>query len=134
MLRSLATGSALVIMVLALLPTVILPAVAPDAVAIRDAERILPEAKRALSSNLGTPLAYVRYLGLETRETDRLVILQFEIRPWPYLVSEGAYLASRCTPIAELDPRGMSGGAGISDFATDAELAYLRSDAQPPCR
>jgi hypothetical protein len=133
MLRILATGLALLIVIVVLLPTVILPAMAPDASASRDIARILPDAKRTLSSNLKTPLAYLRYIGMEARGSDRLIILKFEIRPWPYLVADGTYLASRCTPVPELDPADMSTGIGVRDFAADTELAYLRSDAQPPC-
>ena len=49
------------------------------------------------------------------------------------LRSSVAYLFSRCTPLTDLDPAGMGGGRGVTDFATDPELEYLRSDAQPSC-
>jgi hypothetical protein len=132
--RILAVVVALVVLVFVALPTLILPFVAPDATAPSAVGRLLPDAKRALASNLDSALAYVRYLGVETRQRDQLVVLQFEIRPWPYVFADRAYLASRCTPIANLDPRAMSGGRGVSDWATDPELTYLRSDAQEPCR
>lgn len=51
----------------------------------------------------------------------------------PYLASDLGYLASRCTPLEEIDPRGMSGGRSVVDFETDPELAYLQSEAQAPC-
>ena len=117
-----------------LVPTVVLMVATPDAEAPAAVRQLLPEAKRALASGFELPLAYVRFLGLETRDADQLVILHFELRPWPYLASELGYLASRCTPLEEIDPRGMSGGRGVVDFETDAELAYFRSGSQPPCQ
>jgi len=115
------------------MPFGILPVLAPDEPAPAAVSRLLSEAKRSLAAGLDLPLAYVRYIGLETREIGDLVILRFELRPFPYLSSEGAYLASRCASIEHLDPRAMSGGRGVSDFETDPELEYLRSDAQTPC-
>lgn len=116
-----------------LVPAVILPVVAPDAEAVPAVERLLPDAKPYLARQLDLGLAHVRYSGAELRARDHLVILEFEIRPFPYVASEGAYLVSRCTPLEQLDPNTMGGGRGVTDFATDAELAYVRSDAQPPC-
>ena len=113
-----------------LVPTVILPVTAPDADAPAAVQQLLPDAKQALASGLDLPLAYVRYLGLETRDDDQLVILHLELRPWPYLASDMGFLASRCTPLEEIDPRGMSGGRGVVDFETDPELVHVRSEAQ----
>jgi hypothetical protein len=78
------------------------------------------------------PLTKARFAGIETGP-DGLVVLFFELRPYPYVRSRLAYLASRCVALGELDPTGMGGGFVDGDPAMDAELAYLRSDAQPPC-
>lgn len=94
---------------------------------------MLPDAKRYLTGHLDLSLTYVRLSGVELRDHDDLVILMFELRPLPYIASEGAYLFSRCTPLERLDPHQMGGGTGVSQFATDIELAHVRSDAQPPC-
>lgn len=76
-----------------------------------------------------------RFVGFESRERDRLVILLFELRAYPYvLVPEVAFLASRCMDRAQLDPGGMSGGIVVDgDPATDPELEFLRSTTQPGC-
>jgi hypothetical protein len=107
--------------------------VAPDHDAPPEVERILPDAKSHLSSQLDLHTSVIRYVGWEHRERDQLVILMFELRPFPFISVGRAYLGSRCTPVEELDPGTMGGGRGIVDFATDAELEYLRSDEQPPC-
>jgi len=78
------------------------------------------------------PLTGARFVGMETGP-DRLIVLFFELRPYPYLGGRLAFLASRCVPPDRLDPWGMSGGFIDGDPATDSELAYLRSDAQPRC-
>ena len=106
---------------------------APDHDAPPEVERILPEAKRYLTGQLDAFTSVVRYVGWEYRERDHLVILMFELRAFPFVAVDRAYLGSRCTPIEKLDPVGMGGGRGVSDFATDPEIAYLRSDNQPPC-
>ena len=65
-----------------------------------------------------------------------LLVIRFELRPCPFMTAEGAYLASRCRPLETFDADTfymMSGGGGVTDFQTDPELVYLRSDAQPPC-
>lgn len=105
----------------------------PDHDAPPDVARILPEVKRYLRGQLDEFTAVVRYTGWEHRRRDDLVILMFELRSFPYVSVDRAYLVSRCTPIEELDPVGMGGGRGVGDFRTDSELAYLRSDAQPAC-
>ena len=106
---------------------------APDHDAPPEVGRILPEAKRYLAGQLDAFTSVVRYVGWEYRERDHLVILMFELRPFPYIAVDRAYLDSRCTPIEELDPVGMGGGRGVKDFATDPEISYLRSDSQPSC-
>ena len=105
---------------------------APEADAPPDIRRMLPEAKHTLSSQLEL-FAHLRYVGAEIRERDDLVILKFELRPFPFVHAEGAYLASRCVAVDKLDSWAMSGGRGVTDFETDIELASLRSDAQPDC-
>ena len=107
---------------------------APDAEAPPEVDRVLPRAKQYLVGQLDAFNSVVRYVGWEHRETDDLVILMFELRPFPFITVDRAYLGSRCTPIEDLEPEGMGGGRGIEDFRIDAELEYLRSDAQPTCR
>jgi hypothetical protein len=122
----------LVLLVVLGMPTLV-GSIAPDHEAPAEVERILPEAKRYLTGQLDAFTSVVRYIGWESRERDHLVILMFELRPFPFITVDRAYLASRCTPIEELDPIGMSGGRGVEDFATDPEIEYLRSAAQPQC-
>ena len=124
---------AIVVLALIFAPIVILPLAFPDAEAPPAVERMLPDAKQYLAGQLDLPLVYVRLSGIELRDRDDLVILMFELRPLPYIASEGAYLVSRCTPLERLEPHQMGGGRGVSQFSTDTELAHLRSDAQPPC-
>lgn len=109
-------------------------ALAPDAEAPPAVERILPGAKRYLVGQLDAFTSVVRYIGWEHREREDLVILMFELRPFPFVTVDRAYLGSRCTPIEDLDPEGMGGGRGIQDFRIDPELEYLRSEAQPSCQ
>lgn len=118
---------------LALMPSVILPVLAPDQSPPPAVARLLPEAKARLTTELDLVAPHVRFLGVETRADDDLVIIQFELRPFPYIAAEGAYLVSRCTPIDQLDPQDMGGGRGVRDFNTDRELEHARSEAQPPC-
>ncbi len=107
--------------------------VTPDADASETVRRILPDAKRVLIGNFELPVSSVRYVGIETRGRDNLIVLQFEIRVFPFITVDRAYLSSRCTPITELNASTMSGGRGVTNFATDAELQHLRSDLQPDC-
>lgn len=91
---------------------------------------------RVLTAQLERPPGTdARFVGSEERGRDRLVILLFELRAYPYVGSpELSYLVSRCTPLGELDPWGMGGGAiPGGDWRDDPELQYLASDAQPPC-
>lgn len=106
----------------------------PDASAAAAVQRILPEAKRSVTNQLDLPAAHVRYTGAEVRRGDDLVILYFELRPFPYVAAEAAYLVSRCTPIDEVEPDRMGGGRGVTDFATDPELVSIRSEDQPACK
>lgn len=122
-----------VALVLLVAPATLLGLAAPDAVAAPEVQRLLPEAKRYLAGQLDLGWAHLRYRGAELRERDDLVILRFELRPFPFVASEGAYLVSRCTPLIELDPNRMGGGRGVTDFETDLELTHARSEAQRPC-
>ena len=82
-----------------------------------------------------SPLTYARFVDVETGH-DSLVVLYFEVRSYPYLAPEAeVYLVSRCAALDSLDPNAMGGGTVDGESrATDAELMYLRSDAQPPCQ
>lgn len=124
---------AAIVLLVAVGGPILVTALAPDADAPPAVERILPRAKRYLVGQLDAYTSVVRYVGWEHRETDDLVILMFELRPFPFITVDRAYLGSRCTPIEDLDPEGMGGGRGIDDFRTDSELEYFRSDAQPDC-
>jgi hypothetical protein len=91
------------------------------------------EFDRVVASQLKRRLSQARFTAIE-RGSDELVVLYFELRVYPFVGSpELAYLSSRCTPLEAIDPWGMGGGIVQGDPATDEELAYLRSDAQPPC-
>jgi hypothetical protein len=80
-----------------------------------------------------SPLTYARFVETETGP-DALIVLYFEVRSYPYLAPEAeVYLVSRCEPIGALEPIGMGGGTVVGDRDADPELAYLRSEAQPPC-
>lgn len=133
MLRRIAIPVVVLAVTIAVGGPMIVTALASDQDAPPEVERILPEAKRYLTGQLDAFTSVVRYVGWEYRERDHLVILMFELRPFPFITVDRAYLGSRCTSIEELDPVGMSGGRGVEDFATDPEIAHLRSDNQPPC-
>ena len=95
--------------------------------------RPIGEFGSVLASQLDQPpLTVARFVGMETGP-DRLIVLLFELRPYPYLGGRLAFLVSRCVLPDRLEPWGMGGGFIDGDPATDSELAYLRSDAQPPC-
>jgi len=93
----------------------------------------LEAAKQAIVHGLDRGWTRARFIGLETRDSDKLVVLRFELYGWPNLQPMRAYLASRCRSLAEIDPRSMGGGIVNGDFATDPELQYIRSSAQEPC-
>jgi hypothetical protein len=71
----------------------------------------LAAAKHAIVHGLDRGWTRARYIGLETRASDQLVVLRFEIYGWPNLVPTPAYLSSRCRSLAEIDP-GMYGRWG----------------------
>jgi hypothetical protein len=131
-------GRAVLFLVL-LVPLVLLApcatvlAVPPDAAAPPALEPKLPAAKHALVDNLDRGWTRARFIGIETRASDDLVVLMFEIYGWPNLAPMRAYLVSRCRPLAEIEPRMMGGGVVFGEFASNPELEYLRSPAQRPC-
>ncbi len=87
-----------------------------------------------LATVLDRPWVRASFTDFELRAEDQLTILYFEL-DWSlsWLPPDPAYLASRCRPIEDLVPRGMSGGFMSGDPSTDTELRYLRSAAQDPC-
>jgi hypothetical protein len=116
-----------------LAPCATVVAVPADAAAPAALRAKLPAAKAALVDGLDRhPWTRARYIGVETRASDDLVVLMFELYGWPNLVPVRAFLISRCRAIADIEPRSMGGGV-VEDFATDAELQHLRSPAQSPC-
>ena len=79
---------------------------------------------------------HVRYVDLEYRQSDHLVLLYFEIRRYPYLASEEIWLGSRCVPPADFTAdtfAGMDGGPVQGSRITDPEVVYVRGPDQPPC-
>lgn len=133
-LRPYAVGAAALAIGLAVLaPCATVLATPPDEPAPPEIVPKLAAAKHSLVHNLDRGWTRARYIGLETRAADQLVVLRFEIYGWPNLAPMRAYLVSRCRPLAEIDPMSMGGGVVEGDFATDPELAYLRSSAQNPC-
>jgi hypothetical protein len=133
MLLKVGVAVAVSVLLIGVLAPMAVSVMVPDREAPAAVERLLPEAKRWLSSQLDLGVSAIRYVGVETRDSDDLVILMFELRPFPYITVDGAYLASRCVPLEDLDLMGMSGGRGVTDFASDPEIEYLRSGAQSAC-
>ena len=119
---------------LLLAPCATVLGVPPDASAPGELGPKLPAAKHALVHQLERGWTRARFIGVETRESDRLVVLMFEVYGWPNLVPVRAYLASRCRELSEIDPRSMGGGVVEGDFTSDPELEYVRSSAQAPCQ
>jgi hypothetical protein len=105
----------------------------PDEPAPSEIAPKLAAAKHSLVHNVDRGWTRARYIGLETRDSDKLVVLRFEIYGWPNFAPLRAYLASRCRSLAEIEPASMSGGVVAGDFATEPELEYIRSSAQAPC-
>jgi len=113
----------------------------PDAAIPTDLEHVIPRAKRLIVIDLEdrpfVPVlpTEVRYAGLEHRASDNLLILRFELRPYPFFSSYWGWLGSRCRPPSSIeDPLGMSGGrVEAGDFANDPELRHYRSGALPLC-
>jgi hypothetical protein len=133
MLKTIGVVAVALVIAIALGGPMLVTSLAPDHDAPPAVERVLPAAKRYLVQQLDAFRSVVRYVGWEHRDRDELVILMFELRSFPFVTVDRAYLGSRCTPIEDLDPIGMSGGRGVEDFRTDPEIAYLRSNAQPSC-
>jgi hypothetical protein len=130
-----ALAAAIVIGLVALGPCATVLVVPADESAPPEVAVKLTAAKRAIVDGLDRVWwTRARYVGLETRASDHLVVLRFELYGWPNFVPVRAYLASRCRPLADIDPRMMGGGIVDGDFATNLELEYLRSPAQGPCR
>jgi hypothetical protein len=124
------------VVALLLLPFALQGVVLQDEQAPPELSPLLPSAKRALLAGLDHPPVHVRYLGLERRRHDELLVIRFELRPNPFVTAEGAYLVSRCRPLETFDADAfysVGGGRAVTDFETDPELVYLRSDARAPC-
>jgi hypothetical protein len=132
-LRPLAAAAALAIGLAVLAPCATVFVVPADEPAAPEIAPKLEAAKHAIVDGLDRQWTRARYIGAETRASDQLVVLKFELYGWPNLLPVRAYLASRCRSLAELDPRMMSGGIVEGDFATNTELEYIRSSAQRPC-
>jgi hypothetical protein len=114
-------------------PCATLAAVPADAAAPAELQAKLPAAKAAIVSGLDRPQwTRARFIGMETRASDNLVVLMFELYGWPNFLPARAFLISRCRPLADIEPRSMGGGA-VDDFASDPELQHLRSASQTPC-
>ena len=126
-------GTIGILALVALAPCATVLAVPSDAAAPAELQAKLPAAKAALVSGLDRhQWTRARYVGMETRASDSLVVLMFELYGWPNFVPVRAFLISRCRAIVDIDPRAMGGGV-VDDFATDPELQHLRSPAQSPC-
>ena len=126
------------ILVVAISPVVVVEALARDATPPAEMSAPLDSAKRALAGQYDLiPLVQrVRYVDLEYRPTDDLVLLYFEIRSYPYLWSREAFLVSRCVPLADFTAdtfAGMGGGYVQSSRASDPELVHLRGPGQGTC-
>ena len=131
--QRLVAGALLALALVALTPVVLVSAALHDAAAPVEIARVLPIAKEQLDNNhspIRWPLTHYRYVSTESRATDNLVVLHFEFRTYPFITTSSAYLASRCTPLEQIDPQKMSGGWGSE---STGELEYLRSRAQPAC-
>lgn len=122
-----------ILALVALAPCATVLAVPSDAAAPAELQIKLPAAKAALVEALDRhQWTRARYIGMETRASDSLVVLMFELYGWPNVLPARAFLVSRCRPLADIEPRSMGGGV-VDDFATDPELRHFRSAAQSPC-
>ncbi len=122
----------------AISPVVVAEALARDATPPAELSAPLDSANRILAGQFDLiPLVQrVRYVDMEYRTTDDLVVLYFEIRAYPYLWSREAFLVSRCMPLADFTAdsfAGMGGGYVQSSRASDPELVHLRGPAQGTC-
>lgn len=117
---------------LGLTPSFLVLALLHDAAAPAEIGKVLPAAKEQLNSRHGFrwPAGYYRFVATESRSSDNLLVLHFEYRTYPFFSASSAYLASRCRPLDQIDPREMSGGWGPE---SESELIFLRSGAQRPC-
>jgi hypothetical protein len=125
-----ALASIVIVGMVAAFPLAVLPTLAPDATAPKPIERLIAAARNVIRSQFDQYIAHIRFVDHETRESDQLVVLYFEVRAFPYLTSTGAYLISRCVPLAELDATQMDGGIGVDDFANDDQPAFGRSEVE----
>src|SRR2546422_6324219 len=117
----------LAVAVLALTPAFLVLALLPDAAAPSEITAVLPVAREQLYTQLKSarwPVGYYRLVATETRASDNLIVLHFEYRTYPFIMASSAYLASRCRPLNQVDPKEMNGGRGPD---TESELKYLRS-------
>jgi hypothetical protein len=122
-----------VLALVSLAPCATVLAVPPDAAAPTELVAKLPAAKHAIVNGLDRhQWTRARFIGVETRASDNLVVLMFELYGWPNVFPARAFLISRCRPLADIEPRSMGGGV-VEDFASDPELQHLRSSAQNPC-
>jgi hypothetical protein len=122
----------LAIALLLLTPSFLVVGLLHDAAAPPAIAKVLPAAKEQLHKTRGFrwPAGYYRFLASETRSSDNLIVLHFEYRAYPFIIASNAYLASRCKPLEQIDPREMGFGWGPG---SESELNYLRSAAQDPC-
>jgi hypothetical protein len=122
-----------ILALVALAPCATVLAVPPDATAPAELHAKLPAAKAVLVDALDRhQWTRARYIGMEARASDDLVLLMFEMYGWPNVFPARAFLISRCRSLADIEPGSMAGGV-VDDFATDPELQRLRSPAQNPC-
>ena len=131
-LRVSAVAAAVAIGLAVLAPCATVLTTPPDEAAPPEIAPKLAAAKHSLVHNLDRGWTRARYIGLETRDSDKLVVLKFEIYGWPNFAPLRAFLLSRCRSLADIEPVHMSGGV-VQDFATDPELEHMRSPAQAPC-
>ncbi len=122
----------LAVALLALSPSFLVLGLVRDAAPPAEIAAVLPAAKEQLNIRYGFrwPAGYYRFMSTETRTSDNLVVLHFEYRAYPFIRASTAYLASRCKPSSQIDPRTMSAGWGPE---SESELKHLRSAAQQPC-
>jgi len=122
----------LAVALLLLTPSFLVLVVLPDAAAPTEVTRVLPAAKEQLNGTRGFrwPAGYYRFLSAERRTSDNLLVLHFEYRTYPFTTPTPAYLASRCTPMEQIDPQEMGFGWGPD---SESELQYLRSATQDSC-
>src|SRR5436309_13820281 len=123
----------LAVAMLALTPSFLVLALVPDAATPREITAVLPVAREQLYIQFKSPrwpVGYYRLVATETRASDNLVVLHFEYRTYPFITSSSPYLASRCSPLSQIDPKGMSGSRAPD---TQTELMYVRAAGQPAC-